>query len=339
MSFKFSNNFIFTLTSLAKISTIASTLGQAFFVLILLFNLRLRRYIYADIFVFYVFLLVIFLINSLINGFTLYSIKNIIYILLAPYVFAYRQFFSTRYNYLTLLVIGTILWYLADPSSYLTRELGSFPRFVGPFINPNVAGVSMLLIITYVNNYVRARSTKCILFAILIFGIYLTQSKTAWILLPVSFLQKKYIFWYFLTLISFSWYALARFNLQSVLPSLYARFSLWSQITSEDIKLFGNGFDTFGAGLGTVSSSSVEIIDSFYLSALVSGGVIYLGLMILFFFIVPFTKSTAEDKLVAPSVAIMAASCVTGNFLENGFPANIIFIALIMLNRHARTRS
>ena len=59
MSFKLTNNLIFTLTSLAKISTIASTLGQSFFVLILLLNLRLRRYIYADIFVFYVFLLVL----------------------------------------------------------------------------------------------------------------------------------------------------------------------------------------------------------------------------------------------------------------------------------------
>ena len=82
--------------------------------------------------------------------------------------------------------------------------------------------------------------------------------------------------------------------------------------------------------IGTLTSTSILIIDSFYISAFLSGGITYLVLTVTFFFIMPFLKCHRNDALIAPSVAVMSIACTSGNFLENGFPANIIFLAIIM---------
>lgn len=330
MSFRTGKNFVFTVTTLAKVSTAASTIGQAIFVVVMILNIKLRRSVNLNLFIFYVAFIFIVSVNALINGFSVYSAKNLIYVFLAPYVLFYQNFFSGPHKYLSFLFFSTICWYLIEPSSYLTLEFGSFPRFAGPFINANVAGLSMLLLIIYLKNQPVVKFMKFICLVLLVYGVYLTQSKTAWILLPICFLKKKHILWYLGLLILIAIYLFISFDLRRFLPSLFSRFSLWSTVSLGDFSFFGSGFDTFGAGIGTLTSTSILIIDSFYISAFLSGGITYLVLTVTFFFIMPFLKCHRNDALIAPSVAVMSIACTSGNFLENGFPANIIFLAIIM---------
>jgi hypothetical protein len=120
---------------------------------------------------------------------------------------------------------------------------------------------------------------------------------------------------------------------EAIPPSLAARFLLWSA-AFEDFQVrdlfLGKGYDYFGAAISTVSSEDIRIVDSFYVSSFISGGLLILPLLLFFYFIRPLKKGLASaDVVLVSAVCVFFISNFTGNFLENGFPANLVYWLVI----------
>ena len=340
----------FLLLAFSKIQPALSTLVQAYFVLVvpLLWWLRQRGALVRE-FVFLTFLVALLLLSTLLNqGNFVYVLKNGAYLILLPLLRSAFQpyWFHRKVFFLLLLSLLVLLWHLIDPTSYITRDLGGSPRMVGFGVNPNVWGlISVLLLACWRIWPIKNIVLRSVMIILLVSSVFESGSSTALLCLPLcaamSFRQSCFYMTMMASLITvFIW--MLDDDLMAFVPSLFARFDLWEAAINE-IKphtfLYGNGYDFFGAGFGTVNATDIRIVDSFYISSFVSGGVFVFTLITWFFIISPLIFAIRQkDQTQLNVVLIFIIANAMGNFLENGFPANILYWLIVLSLQQARNR-
>ncbi|QBC43121.1 hypothetical protein [Iodobacter fluviatilis] len=266
----------------------------------------------------------------------IYAFKNAIYILMLPFLYRMvKKGFSLNLKFVCWLNFLAIAWYIIDPSSYITDSLGGSARMVGFGINPNVWGCLSILFASAIFSIKNKKFEDWVSLSGFLLSAFFSGSTTAMLVLPLVFSRSfKYVIVYVLMLVLGGGYLFLMFeNISLFVPSLFARFELW-KIAAESISLhtyiIGNGYDYFGAGISTVDSSTVRIVDSFFVSSFVSGGVFTLLLICWFYFYIPAHYAAKNNDLtLLVFVSIFFICNFMGNFLENGFPINLVYVVLI----------
>lgn len=331
------------LLGFAKVQPVFSTLVQAYFVLTLpiIFllhggRLRLRDYILIG-----GLSAVLFLSTAINQGEIVFALKNGVYLMLLPLLRGAIQpkWFQKRMTFIVVLTTIVLVWYIFDQSSYITKEFGGSARMVGFGVNPNVWGVTCVLLLASWRIWpIEGVFLRFFAAVVLLASIFLSGSSTALLCLPLcaAMSQRLTIFYVTLLIIAIlTFFCINNTELVEKIPSLLARFELWASafetIRSHTI-FIGNGYDFFGAGISTVASKDVRIVDSFYISSFISGGVGAFLLVIWYFMMSPLRWAIKyRNKSLFCVVLIFIVSNLTGDFMENGFPANLIYW-LIVLN-------
>ncbi len=336
------------LLAFAKIQPSFSTLVQAYIVLTipLLYLLRGRGLLPARDYAFIAMLLTMQVIGTLLNhGNLIYALKNGIYLFLLPLLRSglHGDWFPKRVIFLAILTSVVLLWYVIDPTSYITTEFGGSPRMVGFGVNPNVWGLTSALILASWRIWpIRKVAWRVVIALVLVASVVLSGSSTALLCLPLCAAMPMRFSWFYLTILLIVVYVafwIVNDDLMALVPSLLARFDLWTAAFSE-IKphtlLYGNGYDFFGAGISTVASEDIRIVDSFYISSLISGGIATFSLILWYFMLSPlFWAVRYKNDTLLSIVLIFMVANITGNFLENGFPSNLLYWILVLnLRRH-----
>jgi hypothetical protein len=326
----------------AKIQPAFSTLVQAYFIFatVILFLIR-RQNISIDnyVFIFTIFGLIIF--STVLNeGNIFFAFKNGIYLLTLPLLSVTVRigWVKRRIFFIAVITAMALIWYSFDPTSYITNELGGTPRMVGFGVNPNVWGVTCVLILTSWRIWpFKSNISKLVVVTLLLISIYQSGSSTALLCLPLAAALKQRFSWVYLAVLVSSiitFFIINDDDLMALVPSLFARFDLWLSAFNEirpHTWLVGNGYDFFGAGIATVASKDILIVDSFYVSSLISGGILAACAIIWYFMISPLIWAIRHDNQTLLSVVlIFIIANATGNFLENGFPANLIYWILVL---------
>ena len=320
-----------------SVSPLISTGVQGFYVLATLM-VGIYRINKVHLFDIICVLLIIFIVlmGVLANeGSFVFSYKNAVYIILMPFlrISIAKNWYLNRLNYFFLLIFIGLAWYQINPNSYITENFGGTPRMVGFGVNPNVWGILCLLILSTWKIWPgKAVGVKLFGIIVLVLSIYYSGSNTAFLLLPFCFCVRRWVsFLYLATLLvtPFILIYLFAIDIDKIAPSLFARFDLWMpEIESINAKilLIGKGYDYFGSGISTITSDTIRVIDSFYMSSLISGGVPMILLLTMYYFLIPLYYSIKYNNLILLNlIIIFSLANLTGNFLENGFPANIIY--------------
>ncbi|WP_108649840.1 hypothetical protein [Dongshaea marina] len=332
----------------SKVNVLVSSVVQALFlitVVISYFILTPKTTFRTLLFQFY--LISCILIGVAINHASIiFALKNAAYILLLPilrYIIK-LDFFEKKIIFLLCITAVAVIWFSLSPSSYVSTDFGGRSRMVGFGVNPNVWGLVCVLLLCNFRSWLAVNFNCGLLLSFLLtISIFLSGSQTAILFLPICFTSKfKWIFSYFILLfLCFIYLYFFEFDIiVSHAPSLIARFDLWKKgfdvFTVNDI-LFGKGYSYFGAGFSTVDKNDIRIIDSFYISSFISGGVFIFVPVLFYYFIYPlFIGIKNNNVLLVKIVLIFMIANSTGNFIENGFPSNVIYwiMVLSMLNRY-----
>ncbi len=338
--------FSLIILAFAKVLPAFSTLAQAYFALSIpvLCWFRRRNLLVRDyIFIGTLFSMIIFstIINS---GNLIYGIKNGIYLLLLPLLRGLINPFwiQKRLGFISLLTLIVLIWYIINPSSYITSEFGGSPRMVGFGVNPNVWGLTCVLLLSSWRVWTfKNPLSQLMTVGVLIASVFLSGSSTALLCLPLAAaLSIRHSSIYIIVLIAAisGFFSLVDDELISLVPSLFARFDLWTAAINEVKPLtlvIGNGYDFFGAGISTVSSEEIRVVDSFYISSFVSGGILTISLIMWYFLFSPLTSALRNnDRTLFCIVIIFMIANATGNFMENGFPSNLIYWLLVLSLQH-----
>lgn len=330
------------LLAFAKVQPAISTLVQLCFVFIIpfLFLLRGRGLLVQD-YVFIYVLLAMLILGALLNqGNLLFTLKNGVYLLLLPLLRGALQYdwFKKRIFFLAQLAALVLLWHIIDPTSYITSEFSGAPRMVGFGVNPNVWGLTSLLLLASWRIWpMRSNAWQFFMVLVLFFSVILSGSSTALLCLPLCASMPSRLSWLYVTLLLGSiciFFWVINDDLIALIPSLFARFDLWAAAIYEirpHTLVYGNGYDFFGAGISTVASEDIRIIDSFYISAFISGGIITFFLIVWYFMLSPLIWAVRyKNQTLLGIVLIFMIANATGNFLENGFPSNLIYWILVL---------
>lgn len=330
------------LLALAKVQPVFSTVVQAYFVLAvpLLFWMRGRGLLVRD-YVIIATLLALLVLSTVLNqGHLLFVLKNGIYLLLLPLLRGALQhhWIQRRVTFLALLTAVVLLWHIIDPTSYVTSEFGGSPRMVGFGVNPNVWGLTCVLLLASWRIWpIRSTALRLLTVIVLLASVLQSGSSTALLCLPLCAAMPLRLSLLYVTVLVgaiFTFFWINDDELMALVPSLFARFDLWGAAINEvkpHTLFLGNGYDFFGAGISTVASEDIRIVDSFYISSFVSGGILIFSLIVWYFMLSPLASAVRhKNRTLLSVVLIFMIANATGNFMENGFPSNLLYWVLVL---------